>query len=95
MERPKGYDCASIPKHTAFLSIITSRKEMDTRFCKVFPWVFYFKNWALLKEREIPQKTVLLLDILIQERAHLFKLSAHPMSQLGLMLELLPMKTTA
>jgi hypothetical protein len=44
MGRPKGCEFGRIPKHTAFLSIITSRKEMIQDFVKFFPQGFYFKS---------------------------------------------------
>jgi ribosomal protein S8 len=63
MEKPKNHDHSIVPKQTASLYIITVRKKHG--------WTDSFENlfhkhsvpevWAFLKERELPQKAVLLL----------------------------------
>jgi hypothetical protein len=51
LEKPEGRDCTRVPKYPAFLSIITARKWIDRRFCKVDSTGILFQNVGL-PERE-------------------------------------------
>jgi hypothetical protein len=64
LEMPKNHNLSKVPKLTAFLFIITTRKEHGwiMSSSKIGTRIILFDVWAFLKKRGLPQKAVLQLD---------------------------------